>query len=1018
MNRSSRWNTARTLNRRLRWAGRLGLASLLAWTGLSSADDTEIFRASYDGSSARPQVLIIFDNSFSMNESVNGESKLSIAKRTVYNIVDSNPGIDFGLMVFNRNEALSSKDKPDNGGRVVVAVTPKNADKGKISLQHRTKLLSTIQNLQTSSYTPLCETAYEAYRYLTGDEVIYGMQRSEADMPARDVDDAEHPGQNYRSPVGACQNVHVVLMTDGEPQFDEDANDEIEQLTGKTCRAWKNYSDDPTKIVKKKNCLPELAQHMYENDLDGDEQNGKQRAITYTIGFTTDQPLLDATAKSGGGQYFRADNADELKAAFEGAITAILNYKTSFSSPAIAANQYLRTESRNEAYFGMFQPTLGSNWPGNIKKLRLASSNGKMVTVDTQNKPAIDSTSGHIAESAVTFWSNGADGPEVKKGGVGARMLDLLVPATRSDNRKVLSNIGANGALDDFTADKLRPNQFGLINDNKMYELFGAKNRDDFEDLIAWSRGWTDRNKNARRDWIMGDVLHSRPLVLDYGARPGFTLQNPDLRLVVGTNAGFLHLFANSDGRENWAIFPKELAPLLNYRRQDRATATLSYGIDAPPVVYRRDVNGDGTISAAAGDRMWLFFGLGRGGRQLYALDVTDPDNPVFMWRLDNSSASMSELGQTWSVPVVTTVPGHSSANGKARPVLVLGAGYDPAYDAKDSSAAQLSPGQGRGVFIVDAETGALVWRVTRAQDSRLAHAIVAPVKAIDGDGDGRSERLYVPDLGGNVWRIDLSGKDPSGQVAVSGRLSLLAQLAGAGHAGDRRFFNAVDMVRTQQSGLGFDAVLLGSGDRSNPLARDNSDRFYLLRDLQTAPITTDAPTPQQCDPDTGTRKGEARCRWPLTHASLDDATTSKVSGLISSSSKLGWYLDLNASTGEKSLSSAITLYGTVYFSTFSPESGLQAVNLCEPAPGEGRLYALKLADASPGLVNDERSTLLGSVIPGTPAPYFAPDRTISLLFPAGAGVRDRKLTGDASVLGIPGALRPVMPTHWSVREF
>ena len=50
------------------------------------------------------------------------------------------------------------------------------------------------------------------------------------------------------------------------------------------------------------------------------------------------------------------------------------------------------------------------------------------------------------------------------------------------------------------------------------------------------------------REWIMGDVMHSQPLVISYGARTGFTNADPDLRFIVGTNSGFLHMFGNDNG--------------------------------------------------------------------------------------------------------------------------------------------------------------------------------------------------------------------------------------------------------------------------------------------------------------------------------------------------------------------------------------------------------------------------------------------------------------------------------------
>ena len=88
-------------------------------------------------------------------------------------------------------------------------------------------------------------------------------------------------------------------MTDGEPTYDTHANSRIETLTGKTCS---NYADGNGGTSK--NCLPELAEYMANTDLDNDTTNGDQFAITYTIGFTTNQTLLSDAALKGKGQYY------------------------------------------------------------------------------------------------------------------------------------------------------------------------------------------------------------------------------------------------------------------------------------------------------------------------------------------------------------------------------------------------------------------------------------------------------------------------------------------------------------------------------------------------------------------------------------------------------------------------------------------------------------------------------------------------------------------------------------------
>lgn len=973
-------------------------------------------------------------------------TRMEVAQGVITEIVSSNPDIDFGLATYNYNTSNTT-----DGGRIIRRIIENS------SALQRQNVVDLVNQLTPGGNTPLCESMYEAYRYLSGDRVFFGTEKDtfNRDGPARDLL-AERATGTYISPVGDCQYVYVILMTDGAPTQDAAADTLIETLTGKTCGTYGSV----------KNCMPTLAEHMYNADLDGVATNGIQRAVTYTIGFATNQTLLSDTATRGGGQYYTADNTEELTTAFQGAITSILSTNAAFTSPAVAVDSFTRTESRDDVFYAMFRPTTGVNWPGNIKKLKVrVAANGSAALVDSTNAEAIDSQTGFIKDSAVTFWGSSADGPSVQQGGVGARLA-----ARDPDTRVIKTNTGTNGALQDFNTTNLNRTTYSVATDSALHTLFDVGSATEFSDLIAWARGWTDASKTARRDWVMGDIVHSRPLVLNYGARTSaYSAANPDLRVVVGTNAGFLHMFDTANGDENWAFFPKELTKVFKARKDDLLGGNKVWGVDAPVVSYRFDANQDGSIKATDGDKMYIFFGLRRGGRAMYAMDVTDPANPTFLWRISNATAGFSELGQTWSVPVVTTVPGYVNASGVRLPVLIFGGGYDSVYDkaplatvSEDLTAAQLAAGSpapvGRGVYIVDAATGALVWSATPAANSAtnkqfaFAHSMVAPPSVIDSNGDSIADRIYMPDVGGNVWRLDLPGNTRPTQATEQNRwrVTQLASLASvattdpARHAGDRRFLSEVDVVRTTFKGRAFDAVLLGSGDRTNPKAVDNTDRFYMLRDYQVAPYTTDAPTTAQCT-DTVNPSRDNRCKLPITDApntakSLFDATANLIqvgtpeqrelarNGLTNS---MGWFVTLNASVGEKSLSAATTLRGITFFTTFSPNSQTTNANICEPSAGTARLYALNLQDGSATidfngngtLATADRSVLLGSTVPDSPSLYFARDQQIRLLFPAGGGpaAGTQGAGGNqcgAGMLCGPRGLRPVVPTFRYEQEY
>jgi type IV pilus assembly protein PilY1 len=925
-------------------------------------------------------------------------SRIAIARDVVSDLIDANPTIDFGLMTFNSNRNTS-----EDGGRVIRGIVEN------MTSTDRANMVATVQSLVDDGNTPLCESTYEAYRYLAGKTVKYGYELGSGDTPPRDKG-AEDPEGTYAPPETLCQFSYVILMTDGQPVADTSANSEIEALTGKTCGDFNGS----------KNCLPEIAEWMYNNDLDGDDTNGIQKAKVFTIGFATDQQLLEDTAQKGGGQYYTSDSAAGLADAFRGAITEILSTTSTFSSPSVAVDTFTRTQSRNDIFFAMFEPQAGQRWPGNIKKLRLDISGGSGQLIDANGDPGIDSSTGFIDEQAQTFWSPEQDGGVVTKGGVGG-LLAARDPGTRT----IYINTGSGGALENFESANVTAAALGVANDQELFDAFGVADQTELDEVLLWARGYDvddrdeDNSTSDPRPWILGDMLHSRPLVINYGARSGFTQDDPELRIVVGTNEGFLHMFSNDDGQEDWAIFLKELAPLLKARFDNETATQRLYGIDGTPTLLTEDLNGDGTIDHTVGDKAYVYFGLRRGGKGRWALDLSNPDAPSVVWQVDDTQSGFAELGQSWPDPVNAIVPGYSD------PVLVMTAGYDLNKDL-DSHATPDSTG--RGLFIVDAATGALVWSVTPAansaknlQETGLEHSVAAQPAVLDSNGDGITDRIYFADTGGNVWRVDMPGASLPDSNQDTWRITQLADFnSGAlDLADDRRFFNQIDVVQTRKDGKLFDAVLLGSGDRTSPRETDTDDRFYMIRDEKIGIYTTAPPTASECVTDPSI---DFRCKLPLTDSDLYDATDNTVQdGSIAAGSgsclldldgdgtndpvseqdcanaalraSNGWYIRLE-SLGEKSLAPSTTIGGKVFFTTYSPD--VANVNLCQPQPGTGRLYVVSLDDASAeyqfgvddDLSKEDRTALLGSLIPDTPSVHYGSDREIRLLFPAGGGIQ------------------------------
>ena len=90
----------------------------------------------------------------------------------------------------------------------------------------------------------------------------------------------------------------------------------------------------------------------------------------------------------------------------------------------------------------------------------------------------------------------------------------------------------------------------------------------------------------AQRSWLLGDILHSRPLVFNYTdyttADENYCPESPNPStgkfnssvLYVGANDGMVHAFRDCDGREMWAFVPpqvlKSLQATVEIHRQER----------------------------------------------------------------------------------------------------------------------------------------------------------------------------------------------------------------------------------------------------------------------------------------------------------------------------------------------------------------------------------------------------------------------------------------------------------------
>jgi type IV pilus assembly protein PilY1 len=875
-------------------------------------------------------------------------SRLDIAKDAVTNLIESVPSANFGLQIFNYDHP---GENVRDGGRIIAGIKD-------MTETDRANLADLIDlDIDGETNTPLCESLYEAARYFGGKSVDFGdndsnyQGRYTGNTPVRDTS-IESDG-NYISPFNGCTNeIFVIMITDGKPTQDLAANTDIASFPN---------MGTPFTINSTSNYLAALSGWMHTNDIN-DNLPDKQIATISTVGFALDDvdavTLLQLTASTGGGQYYDAENPDTLGTALSAALSNILEVDTSFTAPSVASNNFDRTETLDSVYYAMFVPERGARWQGNLKKLKVVGAE----QLDKNGASAIDDE-GNISDDATTYWSSANDGNDVKKGGV----VELF-SSINLNLRNIISNLGTNGALVDFSRENAEltfSGSSGLATELNVLE-------DDIDTTLAWVRGYDtddddgDDLTNDNRADIFGDPLHSKPLVLNYGG----SSTEQDVRIIVGTNSGVLHMFDDNGASvsETWAFMPKEFFPKIKKLKDNFASSSKVYGIDGTSTSYIFDENGDGSING--NDKAWVFFGLRRGGSSYYALDVSEPSTPVLMWKIDASMDDFSELGQSWAKPKVAYSK-LNTVNGVAKPVLFIGGGYDIAKDAAGVGGAAASDSVGRGIFMLDAETGALIWGLTpdissdtNTQNTGITDSIPSSVAVLDSDLDGMVDRVYAGDTGGNVWRVDMPDSSVSNITSFK-----IASLGGNDPSGsdDRRFFNEPSIVRTfisdtisstvattddqgvttesvviTQQERPYDALLIGSGDRSTPVATDTSDMFFMIKDenIVSESYVVAATTPAPVIPEA------------ITFSDLYNYTTDPFSSLsgvslrnrqVAVSEKSGWYYKYEAS-GEKNTAAAIAINGTAYFTSFTPAAANTDPDSCELNTGQGSLYAIDLA--------------------------------------------------------------------------
>jgi type IV pilus assembly protein PilY1 len=955
-------------------------AALFAGTLVGAAavaDDTDLFMnpTVLEGGTQAPQVLIVLDNTANWSASAGDGKKFDLEKQALIAFFNGLEQDSFkvGLELFAETGGKGNSNT--KGGYIRKAIALMNAT----NRSAMAGLLAGLDINDDKADAAFFATAlHEALLYYSGQDVYIG-NKAKADPEAFVT-----PQTRYRSPVGPddqCAKKYIVFISNGAPD-----NGENTKAQGRLTSLGGVRDSDPIRLD------PRGREAIWADEYARLLNN--QGITTYTIdvmpedtGLGPDNTaLLKSMANQGGGKYFAVTDPNNPAVQLEGILQLIFNeiqsVDTIYAAVGIPIDTNVKGYNLNEIYMGVFRPDPDSQprWFGNLKLYQIGydPAADDLFLADATGKTAENPLTGFIASNAVSFWTHASnywefsprgnpqspsddpDGEVVEKGGAAQKLRISGYGGTE----------GSAYAVETRTVYTLDDSQNMTRFSTSNVEITAAKlgldptaSDADRADLIEWVLGKDnipERRANEVRPSIHGDVVHSSPATVQYDA---------GLAVFYGTNAGMLHAIwggakATDGGNEIWAFVPPEMydglkrlrdnSPAINVpNRMASDESPKTNFVDGPPTVLDlRDDNGDGTV--------YLYVPMRRGGRFIYAFDITDVTTPRFLWRRGCfqsgtetlCDAGYDELGQAWS-PIR---PASVDLDGQETQVLFFGAGYDAAAEDRMPAAAADDQirAQGRGILMVAAETGDPLWVVgpdpACGQDSctpleveGMDFPITGRISLIDTDKvDGKrlADRLYAADTGGNLWVADLRDTDRRNWTVTK-----LARLGGTDGSA-RKFLDGPDVVDNSHpmcdSQSAFDyAVLIGSGDREHPLdievyrdafANDSltpvDNRFYMIKDqlneTRTLPITESDIAEIQFDE----------------FGDMDAATAASLAA------KQGWWLPLESQ--EKVVGTPITLQGSTVFATSLPPARTLDPITCAGNLGTARVYQIRYCDASP----------------------------------------------------------------------
>lgn len=435
------------------------------------------------------------------------------------------------------------------------------------------------------------------------------------------------------------------------------------------------------------------------------------------------------------------------------------------------------------------------------------------------------------------------------------------------------------------------------------------------------------------RDVVLGDIINSG---LSYMGEPTTNIAENDYRafydanksrkpvVFVNANDGMLHAFYNDNGSEAFGYLPGFVAKGLNKLPNRNYTHTTFN--DAPPFV-----------SEAYFGSKWrtaLVSGVGGGGRGVYALDVTNPatfskDNALWEFTERDHPAMGNVLGSPQILKFRVPASSSTSPTYKWFAVVASGANnYAPGsytYASGNPSLFFLDMG-----FVPSATQGWVegtnFWRIELPQSNTTIAKGLLGFSSSKNLLTGAVDTVYAGDLQGNMWKLDFSAKGTAllGTDAIANFTTF--NPLGSGKA----LYIAKASDGTSLQPITGEPVVVNSYNGQR-LVSFGTGKFLEAIDT-SVPLSTTASFYSVLDDGI-----QVPGRTSLQQGSISTSGTVTVPAFVlgsptSTTVKSGWYVDLDATIGERQVSDITVVFNKLIFGSVTPPKGA-----C--GDGGGRLF-------------------------------------------------------------------------------